>query len=56
MLADDGVLFLPLDRAADVAELASTIKDTKRHQAARMNLGDSFRDQARFSDYLAARV
>jgi regulator of RNase E activity RraA len=52
---DDGVLFLPLDRAADIAELASTIRDTERNQAARMNLGDSFRDQARFSDYLAAR-
>ena len=52
---DDGVLFLPLDRAPDIAELASTIRDTERHQAARMNLGDSFRNQARFSDYLAAR-
>ncbi|MFD8006503.1 hypothetical protein [Streptomyces mirabilis] len=56
MLADDGVLSLPLDRAADIAEPASTIKDTKRHQAARMNLGDSFRDQTRFSEHLAARV
>ncbi|WP_308467799.1 RraA family protein [Rathayibacter soli] len=52
---DDGVLFLPLDRVADIAELACSIRDTERHQAARMNLGDSFRDQARFSDYLAAR-
>jgi regulator of RNase E activity RraA len=52
---DDGVLFLPLDRAADIAALAATIRDTERHQAARMNLGDRFRDQARFSDYLAAR-
>jgi regulator of RNase E activity RraA len=52
---DDGVLFLPLDRAADIAELASTIRDTERHQAARMNLGDNFRDQARFSDYLTGR-
>lgn len=43
---DDGVLFLPLDRAADIAELAATIRDTERHQAARMNLGTSFRDQA----------
>ena len=55
-LADDeGVQFLPLDRAADIAEPASTIRDTERHQTAPMNLGDSFRDQARFSDYLAAR-
>ncbi|MEV1069812.1 hypothetical protein [Streptomyces sp. NPDC050263] len=43
MLADDdSVLILPLGRAADVAETASTIKDTERHQVARMNLGDSF--------------
>lgn len=52
---DDGVLFLPLDRAADIAALASSIRDTERHQAARMHLGDTFRDQTRFSDYLAAR-
>jgi regulator of RNase E activity RraA len=52
---DDGVLFLPLARAADIAKLASTIRDTERHQAARMNLGDSLRDQVRFSEYLAAR-
>ncbi|GAA0700039.1 hypothetical protein GCM10010193_63410 [Kitasatospora atroaurantiaca] len=53
MLAGDGVLFLPLDRAADIAESASTIIDAERHQAARMNLGDSFRDQARFCNYRA---
>jgi regulator of RNase E activity RraA len=56
VLADsDGVLFLPLARAAEIAEVASTIRDTERHQAARMNLGVSFREQARFSEYLAAR-
>jgi regulator of RNase E activity RraA len=52
---DDGVLFLPLDRAADIAALAATIRDTERRQAARMNLGDSFRDQVQFSHYLATR-
>ncbi len=52
---DDGVLFLPLDRAADIAELAATIRDTERHQAARMNLGTSLRDQTRFADFLIAR-
>ena len=52
---DDGVLFLPLDRAADIAELATTIRDTERHQAIRMNLGTSLREQTRFTDYLAAR-
>lgn len=52
---DDGILFLPLDRAADIAELATTIRDTERQQAARMHLGTSFRDQARFPDFLTAR-
>jgi len=52
---DDGVLFIPLDQAEAVAELATTIRDTERQQAARMQLGTSFRKQARFDDYLAAR-
>lgn len=52
---DDGVLFLPLDRAGDIAELAATIRDTERSQAARMSLGTSLRSQARFAEYLAAR-
>ncbi|MGY2488856.1 RraA family protein [Cupriavidus sp. CP313] len=52
---DDGVIFVPLERAAEVAELATTIRDTERLQAARMHLGTSFRKQARFEEYLAAR-
>ena len=33
VLADrDGVLFLPLARAAEIAEVASSIRDTERHQ------------------------
>ncbi|MCB5164397.1 RraA family protein [Streptomyces bambusae] len=52
---DDGVLFLPLDRAADIAAAAGGIRDTERHQAARMRLGTSLRTQVRFADHLAAR-
>lgn len=52
---DDGVLFLPLDRATEIAELAATIRDTERRQAIRMNLGTSLREQTRFTEYLAAR-
>ena len=52
---DDGVLFLPLDRADEIAEFATTIRDTERQQAARMNLGTSFREQARFAGFLSAR-
>lgn len=56
VLADnDGVIFVPLDRAGDVAELAANIRDTERHQAARMQLGTTFRSQSRFDEYLAAR-
>ena len=56
VLADsDGVLFLPLARAADIARAASAVRDTERQQAAKMNLGVSFRDQVRFSDYLDMR-
>lgn len=49
---DDGVLLVPLGRAADVA---ATIRDTERSQAARMHLGTTFRSQAHLGEYLAAR-
>lgn len=52
---DDGVLFIPLEQAHAVAELAASIRDTERQQAARMQLGVNFRKQARFDEYLAAR-
>jgi len=52
---DDGILFVPLDRAAEVADLASAIRDTERLQAARMQMGTSFRQQSRFAEFLASR-
>ena len=52
---DDGVLFLPLDRAAEIAAAAAAIRDTEHDQAARMRLGTALREQVRFGDYLAAR-
>jgi regulator of RNase E activity RraA len=52
---DDGVLFIPLADAKAVAELATNIRDTERSQAARMHLGTTFRQQARFDEFLAAR-
>jgi regulator of RNase E activity RraA len=52
---DDGVLFFPAGRAADIAQTATAIRDTERAQAARMRLGETFREQARFTDYLTAR-
>ena len=52
---DDGVLFLPADRAAELFILAETIRDTERRQAERIRAGVSLREQVRFGDYLAAR-
>jgi regulator of RNase E activity RraA len=52
---DDGILFIPLDRATEVAEAASRIRDTERRQAARMRTGASLREQAKFSEFLIAR-
>ena len=52
---DDGLIFIPLDRAADVAELATSIRDTERYQATRMQQGTTFRAQAHFDEFLAAR-
>ena len=52
---DDGVLFVPLNRAADVADAAANIRDTERHHAALMRLGNSFRSQSHFDEYIAGR-
>lgn len=52
---DDGVIFVPLDRATEVAEVAAGIRDTERRQAALMHAGTSLRRQTRFADYLTAR-
>jgi regulator of RNase E activity RraA len=52
---DDGVLFLPLERAAEIAALAVGIRDTERDQAARLQLGESLRAQLRFGEFLTAR-
>jgi regulator of RNase E activity RraA len=52
---EDGALFLPTDRVADVLDAAETIRDTERAQAAKVLAGDSLRAQMKFVDYLAAR-
>lgn len=52
---DDGVVFVPSSRVDEVAGVAARIRDTERHQAARMQLGTSLREQTRFADYLVAR-
>jgi regulator of RNase E activity RraA len=52
---DDGVLFLPLDRVAEVFEVAAGIRDTEELQAERIRSGHSLREQVGFAAYLAAR-
>ncbi|MEV8221109.1 RraA family protein [Dietzia maris] len=52
---DDGVLFLPLDRARDIVELATQIRNTERHQAAHMRRGTSLREQLHFTEFLDSR-
>ncbi|CAM3716765.1 TPA: hypothetical protein QEM85_000353 [Pseudomonas putida] len=52
---DDGVIFIPFERAQEVAEVATKIRDTERYQASRMLLGQSFRQQAGFDSFLSAR-
>jgi regulator of RNase E activity RraA len=52
---DDGVLFVPLDRAGEVAAVATAIRDTERDQANRMRLGTTLRSLCRFEQYITAR-
>ncbi len=52
---DDGVLFVPAARAADIFTLAETIRDTELHQAELMRSGVSLRSQVQFDTYLAQR-
>ena len=53
---DDGVLFLPLARAEEVAQAARGIRDTEHRQAAAMGSGTSLRTQLGFAEFLAQRA
>ena len=48
-------MFLPAERAAEVAVVAARIRDTEERQAERMQAGTTLREQTRFDEYLAAR-
>jgi regulator of RNase E activity RraA len=52
---DDGVVFVPADRAEEVLTLAETIRDTEQRQAEEIRSGVSLRSQVHFDTYLAAR-
>jgi regulator of RNase E activity RraA len=53
---DDGVLFVPADRAGEVLDLAEGIRDTERDQAERVKLGVTLRAQFNFGEYLERRA
>jgi regulator of RNase E activity RraA len=53
---DDGVLFVPAARVADVLGFAETIRDTERRQAEQIRAGTTLRDQVRFAEFLERRA
>ncbi|MBH1934228.1 RraA family protein [Streptomyces sp. AV19] len=52
---DDGVLFVPADRTAELLALAASIRDTEHRQAELIRSGRTLRDQVDFAGYLARR-
>ena len=52
---EDGVLFLPAERAAELLALAERIRDTERRQADRIRAGEALRRQLGFGEYLERR-
>lgn len=53
---DDGALFVPAARVGAVLDFAEAIRDTEQAQAARIESGDSLREQVRFAEYLSTRA
>ncbi|HYY51782.1 MAG TPA: hypothetical protein VE755_02865 [Myxococcales bacterium] len=52
----DGVVFLGEDRLPAIISAAEAIRGTEREQARRMRGGTTFREQARFDEYIARRA
>ena len=52
----NGVLFLPMARAEEIAMIARSIRDTEGAQAGKMRRGTSLRAQLHFSEFLAWRT
>jgi 4-hydroxy-4-methyl-2-oxoglutarate aldolase len=53
---DDGVVFVPAERADHVLATAHEIWQVEREQAGRIRTGDTLRRQTSFDDYLARRA
>ena len=52
----DGVVFLAEDRLPAIVSAAEAIRSTECEQARKMRSGTSFREQARFDEYIARRA
>ncbi len=52
----DGVLFVPGPRTEELLQVARSIWQTERKQAAAVRGGTSLRSQLRFDEYLATRI
>ena len=52
----DGVIFLGEDRLPAIVPAAEAIRTTEREQARKMRSGTTFREQARFDEYVARRA
>jgi regulator of RNase E activity RraA len=52
---DNGVIFLPAAQLPGITEAARRVRDTEARQLAAMRQGRTFREQARFADYLARK-
>ncbi|HET6293501.1 MAG TPA: RraA family protein [Kribbella sp.] len=53
---DDGVVFIPADRTAELFDLAESIRDKEHRQAERIRSGTSLREQVLFDAFLAGRA
>lgn len=51
----NGILFVPLDRLAEIVEAAAGYRETEGQQLSAMRDGQSSRSQVRFADYLSRR-
>ena len=57
VIADEnGVLFVPVARAEEIATAARGIRDTEHVQAAKMKAGTTLRTQLRFPEFLTQRA
>jgi regulator of RNase E activity RraA len=52
---DDGAIFLPDDRVAEILDVAEGIRDAERRQAARIPGGETLRQQVEFTSFLENR-